>query len=243
MRQAIEHRTYITGPYGSFAPHKWLYYPDTGEVEYLQPDSVSPGEVEPLTDEWFKQQIGAVTIVEIPQGSGNRYRYGYNKASGKTIYLGPVGSVPMLSEEEFLRGLGREQLPIQKLAWVWEKVKRAEETSHMGQLMPIWELRELAEEEKDMSHEEFNRLMFDMSREGWLTFQHLGPGYYKDNLFAPHIDDSLGSREKGVLYWLMWMPREKGYRGPVHPNLVINHPDEYPEAAERIRGYRKRGKD
>jgi len=40
-------------------------------------------------------------IVEIPSGSGNRYRYVYE--DGATKYLGPVGSAPDLAEEEFLR--------------------------------------------------------------------------------------------------------------------------------------------
>jgi hypothetical protein len=40
------------------------------------------------------------SVVEIPEGSGNHYRYGYDE--GQTKYLGPVGSAPQLSEEEFL---------------------------------------------------------------------------------------------------------------------------------------------
>jgi len=39
-------------------------------------------------------------IVEIPSGSGNRYRYVYE--DGATKYLGPVGSAPDLAEEEFM---------------------------------------------------------------------------------------------------------------------------------------------
>jgi len=40
-------------------------------------------------------------IVEIPEGSGNHYRYGYQ--DGSTIYLGPVGDAPALAEAEFNR--------------------------------------------------------------------------------------------------------------------------------------------
>ena len=39
------------------------------------------------------------SIVEIPEGSGNKYRYVYE--DGSTRYLGPVGSSPDLGEEEF----------------------------------------------------------------------------------------------------------------------------------------------
>jgi len=39
-------------------------------------------------------------IVEIPEGSCNYYRYVYNQ--GQTVYLGPVGDSPPISEEEFL---------------------------------------------------------------------------------------------------------------------------------------------
>jgi len=41
-----------------------------------------------------------MTTVEIPEGSGNRYRYDYEE--GATVYKGPVGNAPALDEEEFL---------------------------------------------------------------------------------------------------------------------------------------------
>jgi len=41
-----------------------------------------------------------MSIVEIPPGSGNRYKYEYE--DGKTVYKGPVGTAPELSEGEFL---------------------------------------------------------------------------------------------------------------------------------------------
>jgi len=39
------------------------------------------------------------SVVEIPSGSGNKYRYEYS--DGATVYRGPVGSAPELGEEEF----------------------------------------------------------------------------------------------------------------------------------------------
>ena len=39
------------------------------------------------------------SVVEIPAGSGNRYRYNYE--DGSTRYLGPVGDGPQISEAEF----------------------------------------------------------------------------------------------------------------------------------------------
>jgi hypothetical protein len=42
------------------------------------------------------------SIVEIPEGSGNNYRYRYNPESGKSEYLGPVGDSPEIAETEFL---------------------------------------------------------------------------------------------------------------------------------------------
>jgi len=44
-----------------------------------------------------------MTTVEIPEGSGNKYRYEYE--GGSTVYKGPVGEAPELSEEEFLKGM------------------------------------------------------------------------------------------------------------------------------------------
>ena len=44
--------------------------------------------------------MGKESVVEIPHGSGNRYRYEYS--AGSTIYKGPVGSAPDLGEAEFL---------------------------------------------------------------------------------------------------------------------------------------------
>jgi hypothetical protein len=41
------------------------------------------------------------SVVEIPEGSGNRYRYQYNPDVGATEYLGPVGESPPLAEAEF----------------------------------------------------------------------------------------------------------------------------------------------
>lgn len=41
------------------------------------------------------------SVVEIPDGSGNFYRYEY--VDGETKYRGPVGDAPPLNEEEFLR--------------------------------------------------------------------------------------------------------------------------------------------
>jgi len=43
--------------------------------------------------------MGKETVVDI---SGHQYRYEYDEATKNTRYLGPVGSAPELSEEEFL---------------------------------------------------------------------------------------------------------------------------------------------
>jgi hypothetical protein len=51
-------------------------------------------------------------IVEIPTGSGNRYRYAYE--DGKTTYLGPIGEAPPMVEAEFLLTLSEiERTPIE----------------------------------------------------------------------------------------------------------------------------------
>ena len=42
------------------------------------------------------------SVVEIPVGSGNRYRYAYDPSSKAMKYLGPVGSAPEISEAEFM---------------------------------------------------------------------------------------------------------------------------------------------
>jgi hypothetical protein len=45
--------------------------------------------------------MGKQSIVEIPPGSKNFYRYEYEEGSGKTLYKGPVGTSPQISESEF----------------------------------------------------------------------------------------------------------------------------------------------
>ena len=52
--------------------------------------------------------MGKESVVEIPAGSGNRYRYEYSE--GKTLYRGPVGSAPELGEEHFMAAL--KQVPM-----------------------------------------------------------------------------------------------------------------------------------
>jgi hypothetical protein len=49
--------------------------------------------------------MGKESIVEIPPGSGNRYRYLYE--GGQTKYLGPVGSAPPINEESMFKLLMR----------------------------------------------------------------------------------------------------------------------------------------
>jgi len=56
-------------------------------------------------------------VVEIPTGSGNRYRYIYDPETQKTLYLGPVGSAPAMAEQEFLSAI-----PLSKVRGV--KIKR-----------------------------------------------------------------------------------------------------------------------
>lgn len=41
------------------------------------------------------------SVVEIPEGSGHLYRYGYEAGSQKTVYKGPVGDAPTISEGQF----------------------------------------------------------------------------------------------------------------------------------------------
>jgi len=43
--------------------------------------------------------MGKESQVEIPEGSGNFYRYEYD--DGKTVYKGPVGDAPGINEQEF----------------------------------------------------------------------------------------------------------------------------------------------
>ena len=47
--------------------------------------------------------MGKENIVEIPPGSGNRYRYAYE--NGETVYKGPVGNAPEIGETELLAEL------------------------------------------------------------------------------------------------------------------------------------------
>ena len=57
--------------------------------------------------------------VEIPQDSGNWYRYDYE--DGQTLYKGPVGTAPAISEEEFYVAVHRGIADV-KLARIRDKV-------------------------------------------------------------------------------------------------------------------------
>jgi hypothetical protein len=48
------------------------------------------------------------TIVEIPPGSGNRYRYGYDPGKKVMVYLGPVGDAPAIMSEEQFEAINEE---------------------------------------------------------------------------------------------------------------------------------------
>jgi len=50
--------------------------------------------------------MGKESIVEIPPGSGNQYRYEYDEGTGKTMYRGPVGDAPTISEADFMAAVG-----------------------------------------------------------------------------------------------------------------------------------------
>jgi hypothetical protein len=50
--------------------------------------------------------MGKISEVEI---SGHRYRYQYDEALQRTLYLGPVGEAPAINEEEFLMAIAPEQ--------------------------------------------------------------------------------------------------------------------------------------
>jgi len=61
------------------------------------------------------------SIVEIPPGSGNRYRYEYE--GGSTVYKGPVGDVPVLTEPEFMAAFDTEE-PSEKITLKQHQLKR-----------------------------------------------------------------------------------------------------------------------
>jgi len=63
------------------------------------------------------------SIVEIPSGSGNKYRYRYE--DGRTIYRGPVGDAPELDEEKFLFAI-RYSLP------GWDQLSQTEKNIVSG---------------------------------------------------------------------------------------------------------------
>jgi len=67
------------------------------------------------------------SVVEIPEGSGNWYRYEYK--DGKTIYRGPVGSAPSIDESEFtemfLKAKKRPRKPKQMKVIILERGKKS----------------------------------------------------------------------------------------------------------------------
>lgn len=65
--------------------------------------------------------MGKESIVEIPEGSGNQYRYVYE--DGKTLYKGPVGDAPELTEEGFNRiFISKNYIAAQEVVDVVEKL-------------------------------------------------------------------------------------------------------------------------
>jgi len=48
--------------------------------------------------------MGKESVVEIPPGSGNRYRYAYDPDTQKMRYMGPVGESPPIDEVTFQEG-------------------------------------------------------------------------------------------------------------------------------------------
>ena len=66
-----------------------------------------------------------MAIVEIPEGSGNRYRYDYQ--DGATVYKGPVGDAPFLNEKDFLAAMSRTK----RVALTHAKVKKLVEEGHL----------------------------------------------------------------------------------------------------------------
>ena len=59
---------------------------------------------------------------------GHKYRYRYDYMTGKTIYLGPVGSAPDIGEEEFLSILKRQYTSMEDIIgnpFVDEKIRES----------------------------------------------------------------------------------------------------------------------
>lgn len=65
--------------------------------------------------------MGKESMVEIPPDSENHYRYEY--VDGKTLYRGPVGDSPELSEEEFLVAVHRGIADV-KLTRIRDRIDR-----------------------------------------------------------------------------------------------------------------------
>ena len=64
---------------------------------------------------WFLSfAMGKESVVEIPAGSGNKYRYVYDQ--GSTKYLGPVGSAPEIAEAEFMDAMS-ESISMDDVLW------------------------------------------------------------------------------------------------------------------------------
>jgi len=84
------------------------------------------------------------SVVEIPSGSGNKYRYVYDPSSKATRYLGTVGQAPALSEQEFMaaiiideesvRAMVRRDFPPGKLERLYKELRDQEFEEHsLGQ--------------------------------------------------------------------------------------------------------------
>jgi len=76
-----------------------------------------------------------MTTVEIPPGSGNRYRYEYE--NGKTVYKGPVGEAPALKEAEFMESL--QDILEERIKPAQEELARVRKRDERATYVDSWE--------------------------------------------------------------------------------------------------------
>jgi len=94
------------------------------------------------------------SIVEIPSGSGNKYRYEYSE--GQTLYRGPVGSAPEIGEAEFMAAMKGTGAMSEVVFWALvDKLNWGKDLDYKR--IERYLLREITKDEAEAMREQFKK--------------------------------------------------------------------------------------
>jgi len=145
-----------------------------------------------------------MTTVEIPEGSGNRYRYEYEE--GSTVYKGPVGDSPQLTEGEFMA------------AMVGEITPRPEHSKNYDAIEKL-DTREIKKSiDQSIKEKEEGILLLKEADTHLPKYQGKAPSRRMETSFQKHLDEKYPGKYKvqkeriaGMTYLNVYGQRPKGH--------------------------------